>query len=482
MTRFHLASIFLQLIIFGMMAATTRGFDVTNYIMHSPGLSVLDPMTMDEMTDPGRYANERLAKVSIEVIAASIAISRVLHFIQYLRVLAYAHWTVKKTGGLVPWKLYVIPIGLCISTPLFIAAWGVTRIPYGSTPYGAKIKFILWGVGLVIEGVSHLRVSRLSCLKHSKPETKELPESLLRTTPQPDQHADPPGTLVMPHSDVQTRSRLEAITTIILGEGINGIAGTLYSVESAPTLGGPIITNVACAAFIIYFLAYLYFEGPTGNQELKERGRRRVVWVVLHFPFLLCIILLLQGVKNQFLLTSFLSSVDSSYKELNQVFTTQNITLGGAGVVDNLAAKNFFLKRGLSWRTEYTNLMNHLTKNGTISLGEPSQERTNEYYAWNMRISFKIVVQTYKTFTPSGNNITQPIQAQIDQYNTNITYPLQDWNNNSGSLGSLHYYQILTELLSSNLQTARYIIALAGLVLIFMAILDLTHSKPQGTS
>lgn len=160
--------------------------------------------------------------------------SSVLHFIQYLRgkclnfqiqmfdktfsVLAYAHWTVKKNGGLVPWKLYVIPIGLCISTPLFIAAWAITRIQYGSTPHGAKIKFILWGVGLIVEAVSHLRMSRLSWLKHPNPEVKGQPESLLKTVLQPDQHGDPPGTLLMPHSDVQTRSRLEAITTIILGE------------------------------------------------------------------------------------------------------------------------------------------------------------------------------------------------------------------------------------------------------------------------
>ncbi|KAG9125300.1 hypothetical protein FRC07_008196 [Ceratobasidium sp. 392] len=122
--------------------------------------------------------------------------------------------------------------------------------------------------------------------------------------------------------------------------------------------------------------------------------------------------------------------------------------------------------------------MNRLTQNGTVPLGQSTQNQTNEWYAWNMRISFKIQIQAYKMFTPSGN-ITQSIQTQIDQYNTNLTYPLQDWNNTSGSLGSLHFYQILTELLSSNLQTARYIVALAGLVLVFMAILDLSHSRPQ---
>ncbi|KAG8693521.1 hypothetical protein FRC09_010447 [Ceratobasidium sp. 395] len=426
---FHLVSIFLQLIIYGMMAATTRGFDVTSYITHSPGISSLDGLSIDEITDPGRYANERLAKVSIDVIAFSIALSRVLLLIQYLRVLGYAHWTIRKSGGTIPGKLYVIPIGLCISTPLFFAAWGVARAPYGCTPHGAKVKFYLWGFGLLVEGASHLRVTRLRWLRRwikvqVRRRMKNRSPNFSKRGPSANLHSDQSGTLVMPQSDVQTRSRLEAITTIILGEGVNGIAGTLYSVVSAPTLGGPIVSNVTCAAFIVCFLAYLYFEGPTGNRELKPRGRRRVCWVVLHFPFLLCVILLLQGVRNQFLLTSYLSSANTSYKELNTVFAEQNLTIGGPGVADNQVARSYFVKRGLSWKTEYTTLINRLTQNGTIPLGQSTQNQTNEWYAWNMRIAFKIQIQSYKTFTPSGN-ITQSIQTQIDEYNTNLTYPLQ---------------------------------------------------------
>jgi hypothetical protein len=33
-------------------------------------------MNIDDITDPGRYASERLVKVSIDVIALSIALSR----------------------------------------------------------------------------------------------------------------------------------------------------------------------------------------------------------------------------------------------------------------------------------------------------------------------------------------------------------------------------------------------------------------------
>ncbi|KAG8685491.1 hypothetical protein FRC11_010489, partial [Ceratobasidium sp. 423] len=74
---FHLGSIFLQLGIFGLLAATTRGFDVTTYILQSPGMSgVLDPKPLADIIDPDRYNREMTARVSIRVIAFSIAISR----------------------------------------------------------------------------------------------------------------------------------------------------------------------------------------------------------------------------------------------------------------------------------------------------------------------------------------------------------------------------------------------------------------------
>lgn len=86
-----------------MLAATTRGndsslsiiaasslshlpgFDVTNYIIHSPGISDLDPMGTDQILDPDRYASERLAKVSMKVIAISMAISRCVVIIYVLQ-------------------------------------------------------------------------------------------------------------------------------------------------------------------------------------------------------------------------------------------------------------------------------------------------------------------------------------------------------------------------------------------------------------
>jgi hypothetical protein len=75
-------------------------------------------------------------------------------------------------------------------------------------------------------------------------------------------------------------------------------------------MGGPIVANVACAAFIVYFLAYFYFEGPTGDRNPKEKGRRQVYWLMLHLPFLLLTVLLLLGMLIFSLMFSMLKHHD----------------------------------------------------------------------------------------------------------------------------------------------------------------------------
>lgn len=145
-----------------------------------------------------------------------------LNLIELLKVLWYAHWTVKKTKMRAPWwKLCIIPIALFVSTPLFFGAWAVARSPYGRTRFGAKIKFILWGVGLLVEGVSHIRMSRISWLKPNTGNTAQPKSSNNGPEHQADVLEDPPKKLIVPYSNVKTRSRLEAITTIILGEVSN---------------------------------------------------------------------------------------------------------------------------------------------------------------------------------------------------------------------------------------------------------------------
>ncbi|KAG9079388.1 hypothetical protein FS749_008561 [Ceratobasidium sp. UAMH 11750] len=145
--------IFLQLGLFGALASATRGFDVTNYILHSPGSDNLESYDIETMT-PVRYGDERLAKISIRVIMLSISISRVLLLIQHLRVAIYAKIASKTKGY--PLKLFMVPASLVVSLALFFAAFKVTVDPFGQTPQGAKLEFVLCGVAILVEVVAHI--------------------------------------------------------------------------------------------------------------------------------------------------------------------------------------------------------------------------------------------------------------------------------------------------------------------------------------
>ncbi|CAE6529186.1 unnamed protein product [Rhizoctonia solani] len=541
---FHLVFIFLQMGIFGMLAATTRGFDITTYILHSPGTPgvLSDPQPLKAITEPEEYNNElaartsiqvialsialsrvlllvqhlRVLMTSIQVIALSIALSRVLLLVQHLRVLMYAHFTVRSRRGRgyrIPRKLQIIPMGLLVSTALFFAAWGLSMTILGISEMGAKLRYVLWGSGLIVEVLSHVHMSRISWPRPSfgrlvtyKPlwnsgDKNEVEGLDSPVTPSFDSSAAPSLLeLPVPHSDVTLGSRLEAITTIILGEGINGIASTLYSIISAPGLEGPIIVNILCTGFIVYFLAFLYFEGPSsGHTDSKDKIRRKVYWLLLHLPFLLCIVLLLQGelikhvyrlviltssslgVKNQFLLTSFLSTARKIAKDLDSVdddllliWNQPNLGLNGT-IIETM------VKYNVSWTQEYNELAKNVSKWSSVrtDISSPlNLQQKKELFIWHWRLSLRILVNLHAIFMGS-NTVPDGTETRINKYYQNSTFPQHDHDTPSDYLGNLNYYSILEEMLKHSIKSARYIMALAGIIFILLGALDVAHSKPR---
>ncbi|CAE6529179.1 unnamed protein product [Rhizoctonia solani] len=459
---FHFAAIFLQLGIFGLLAATTRGFDVTTYILQSPGLpGILDPKPMSEITDPDRWNSEMTAWVSLRVIAFSVAMSRVILLIQYGRVLAYAHFTVRSRRGRVyhvPQHLHILPCGLFISTSLFLVAWGLTRSEFGKTVSGAKLRYVLWGSGLVVEVISYIRMPQV--VRHwfgFGVKNNPLRNTQARGPVKPLGRASAPSPEFSPHisastsdlpipqSNVTLRSRLEGITTIILGEGINGIAGTLYSIISAPGLEGPIVVNIICTGFIVYFLAFLYFEGPTaGHTDPKDMTRRKVYWLLLHLPFLLSIVLLLQGVKNQFLLTSFLSTARTIARDLENLDEELLVIWNQPNLKSNTTIIRRLVNYGISWPQEYDMLLQNMTSRGSIqvNISAPlTEEQKGELYIWHWRLSLRALMRIHRIFM-GENGVPPSTQSRIDDYYQNATAPRQDHYAPPDSFASLHYYQI----------------------------------------
>ncbi|CAE7226048.1 unnamed protein product [Rhizoctonia solani] len=439
---FHLLFTFLQLLIFGALAATTRGYDVTNYILHSPGSSDLEPYNIMTV-GPDRYAAEHLTKTSLRVITFVVALSRILLLVQHLRVLVYAKLSCKKTRF--PRRLLIVPTSLIISAGLFVAAFMTTLSGWGLQPGGAKIKYACWGSAVLVEMVAHTIMFQLDAHK---------------------------GIRLRSHGSVT--GRLADITTILLGEGLNAIAGTFYAIEQAPGFSAPTGSAVVCCAIIVFFLAYLYFEGAAPLKSV----RRRAAWIMMHLPWLLSVILLLEGVKNQLLLSSYLGSV-------NYIVTG----IGNAiGIQDeaqlNTTMRPLLLQAGISFDQEYAGLVNMVNSN--LSHYQNLADETTTAFineitkVWYLKIQLSATLNTYLNFM-DNDTIPDTVYSMIRRYQNDYNYTLEDVR--TAMIGDTpelpHYGQIWEKLLRPSISNARYIMAMCGATLISLASLNLIQAWPR---
>ncbi|KAG8750352.1 hypothetical protein FRC12_012923 [Ceratobasidium sp. 428] len=433
---FNLLSVFLQLIIFGALAATTRGFDVSNYILHSPGSTEWEDTAIETIT-PEQYSNERVAKVSLAAIAIVLALSRLLLLVQHIRVAIYAKFTHRSRRY--PFRLLVVPIAMAISTVLFFVSFVITKRHYNE-PTAAKVKFYLWGPAIVIEVLAHI----------------------LRF-----QWEINDGIRLRSHGSVT--GRLCDITTIILGEGINAIAGTFYAIEKAPGFGGPTGTAIVCCAMIVFFLAYLYFEGAAPLKSV----RRRAAWVMMHLPWLLSVILLLEGVKNQLLLTSFMNSAVYLIGQ-----TTDIIYSDGDfdQTVFNNTMRPLMLKAGLTWDSQWGNLVDLISQNmtATNTTDLDDQSLAEIQGVWYYRLEMMSILNTYINFM-DNETVADEVRKNINRYQSDFDYVYQDYVSDQPEI----LFGFIWDLIHPSVNNARYIMALCGLTFIFLATLNLIQSWPR---
>ncbi|QRV79656.1 low temperature requirement protein LtrA [Ceratobasidium sp. AG-Ba] len=416
---FHLVFIFLQLLLFGALAATTQGFDITNYILHSPGSDNLETYDIETIT-PERYAAERLAKISVRVIMLAISISRAMLLIQHLRVAIYAKLTSKSKKY--PLRLFIVPASLVVSATLFFVAFRVTMSGYGRTPAGSKVKMALWGVALLVEMVAHI-----------------------------------------------VRFQME------IDEGINAIAGTFFAIEKAPGFSGPTATGIVCCGGIVFFLAYLYFNGAAPLKSV----RRHIAWVMMHLPWLLSVILLLEGVKNQLLLQSYMSSNEYMINKIAD-------SMAADVPMDqfNATMRPIMLQGGMSYNDEYATLMRMVETN----MSATTTNVTDEQYAsitteitgvWYLRVQMKGTLNTYITYM-DNDSIPDTTQEKIQKYLSDYKYTLEDFHTALATQSEIpHFAEAVGELVSPSLNNARYIMAVCGATFITLASLNLIQSWPR---
>ncbi|MCJ1473698.1 hypothetical protein MMC13_002349 [Lambiella insularis] len=86
--------------------------------------------------------------------------------------------------------------------------------------------------------------------------------------------------------------RLGLLTLIILGEGVIGLTQAVDKVSHTLQFSPDIIGQIIAAVGIIYAIWMLYYD----QTEKKRVGRvRQELWSILHFPFHICILLVVEG-------------------------------------------------------------------------------------------------------------------------------------------------------------------------------------------
>ncbi|KAG8735121.1 hypothetical protein FRC10_010962 [Ceratobasidium sp. 414] len=256
---------------------------------------------------------------------------------------------------------------------------------------------------------------------------------------------------------------------------MNAIAGTFYAIEKAPGFSSPTGSGIICSALIVFFLGYSYFNGAAPLKSV----RRRAAWVMMHLPWLLTVILLLEGVKNQLLLQSFVASNDYMVANIaDNIFADLPM--------DQLSAKMrpILLQGGMSYDGEYADLMDLVDKN--ISSNPDADNLTDadidsilaEILVEVIGSLAALLTREMQTFI-DNDSIPDVTQQTIREYVDNYNYTLEDYYSALATNGTIHFSQILNELVYPSLNNIRYIMVMCGGTFITLASLNLIQSWPR---
>ncbi|KZW01127.1 hypothetical protein EXIGLDRAFT_830302 [Exidia glandulosa HHB12029] len=254
--KYHRAMMLAHLFIFGALSAFTANF--------SPFSHAVDP----KMSSPEEFPQDEYTRKSMLGISGLFACTRFLLALSYARILYYA-WEKKKEVGQLRRRLTTQIVTYLVSCVLFAAAFGVVKNDL--SPKSFWIRLALWLCGIAVE-VSTFIIS---------------PEVETRYLRNEDTMGD----------------RLTTLTTVILGEGINSIAGALVFAASLigflPNAGGATVS----AGLVIAFAFSIYIAGPR-----KENNGSKMT-ILLHFPLHLSLIVLLEALKNLLVLLSVIATI-----------------------------------------------------------------------------------------------------------------------------------------------------------------------------
>ncbi|CAE6459156.1 unnamed protein product [Rhizoctonia solani] len=393
---FHRIFVFLQLCVFGALAAFTSKFDVTAFVG-------------SDDSDPAQRALDTFNGVSLDQQKANnLAAQRIpeISFFGIALVIVWLYAHDKRDPAVV-----VKPLAMFISAGLWCGSFAMLFTARYTNNAAHISKFIMWGVATAIEVAGHY-------------------------------FAPPAGHL---RSMGSLTARLATLVTIILGEGLNGITGTLKFAATSLGFNIRCVSLVLCTAVVVYLTFYLYFEGT----RPRISKNRRSVWICLHLPYMLCVILLMEGLKNLLLYTILYNSVEFTIKQFTKFLNEANQapTLAEMSTVLNQTMTPFLAKIGFSWDDGWGKVM---TKLRAINSTQ-EQEIENVYVGEMYRLLMNLTVHAFRQF--ESEDKSPAAELAILQYLHNDTVVRID----IADLDIPEFGKVIVALAEPHVQGARWI-------------------------
>ncbi|KAG8940004.1 hypothetical protein FRC04_005689 [Tulasnella sp. 424] len=432
-----------QLGVYAILAAFSGSFNV-GWEISSDTMDIFTG-NATALTAEAITTNEKNSMVkSFTGVNIMLFISRMLLFAQYLRgrslrslgigcilienpvilpslVLSYR----RKSKQMWSWRFYLAPIATFIAGFIFLGCYIVMKERPNSKS-AAITQLTLWGLAI---GVQVLAAAV----------TPEDPDKVLKN-----QGAVSP--------------RLSTLTVIILGEGLNGICSTLRHSINSLGLTPKMVAQALSVLLVLYFVWLLYFDGFrirfSASRALDE------IWLWLHFPLHLSLIMLLEGIKNLFLYLNVVNANDLIFSAIGEV------SGNNGSRPDHPQIEKLLLPLKISWSQELLDLDAAEANNPD----DPDTASSAQLYRWFAGI-------IHSVFLLFNDEPDPEAESDFNQYiATNDTAIVNDIEGNGdGSLlekANSRYEELMV-------YSAHWLVAVAGTLLICMAILNTMQRRPK---
>ncbi|KAG8973238.1 hypothetical protein FRC05_008952 [Tulasnella sp. 425] len=417
--------------IYAALAACSGSFSV-GWEINSDTMNIFTGNATSLTAEVIRTNEENSMVRSFEGVNIVLFFSRMLLLVQHLRVL----WYRRKSNQMWSWRFYLVPVATFIAGFIFLGCFIIMQErPHSKS--AAITQLFLWGLAI---GIQVLAAAK----------TPEDGDKVLKN-----------------QGDLSPR--LSTLTVIILGEGLNGICSTFRHSINSLGLTPKMAAEALSVLLVLYFIWLVYFDGF----RIKFSSSRALgeMWLWLHFPLHLSLIMLLEGTKNVFLFNNVINAVrliSSAYDHARNEH--------GVFQVHPRSLEKLLLPLKISWAQELEDLkvaLGNSTANQSAdnSVTDQSPAVDAQLYRWIAGVIHNIYLLFNDEPDPEAESAFNGYIASNDT----VLYLNSAFGLGDGTLldrAGERYRELMA-------YSARWLIAMAGALLVCMAILNIMQRRPK---